>query len=172
MRECKSRSIYKSGSRQIGGCRHAMGIGERQASYADMASYRQASNRRSSNSQAKNARMLSGGMRSVRTIVMLWRGHLWLVCDMSLLWRICIKHDASLRCLSSQRAGGSLAVVRKSLGVVGAAHEEQSIDSVFLCLLARHAKDTSSRCCWRARTSTEIASMFSLTRTKQWGRWM
>lgn len=120
----------------------------------------------------EGCRMLSGGMRSVRTIMMLWWGHWRLVHDASLLRRVCIEHDASLRSLSSQGAGRSLTSVRKSLGVVGTTHKEERVHSILLGLLTRHAKNASSRCCWGTWTNTEIAGMFPLTCTAQRGRWV
>jgi hypothetical protein len=59
--------------------------------------------------------MLSGGVRGVVSVVVLWRWHLRLVDDASLLWWIGIEHDASLWRVGSERTGSWLAGVWKPL---------------------------------------------------------
>jgi hypothetical protein len=62
-----------------------------------------------------------------------------LVYHTTFLRGISLKHNTSLRTIGSERTWCGLSIVRESLRVVGTAHEEQRIDSIFLCLLTRHA---------------------------------
>jgi hypothetical protein len=75
--------------------------------------------------KVKALSLLSRRVSSVRTVLMMGRRrHRRLVHIVSFLWRIGLKHDASLRRVGSEWTWGRLARMWEVLGVLGTAHEE------------------------------------------------
>ena len=120
--------------------------------------------------RSKGLPMLSGWMCGVWTVLMLGRRrHLRLIDVVSLLWGVCLKHDASLGRVGSERARISLAGMREVLRVLWTAHEEERVNSILLCLLTRHAQNACTRCYRRTLTNTQVAEVFPLAWAYQ--RW-
>lgn len=101
--------------------------------------------------------------RSGRVVARGW--HWWLVHHSSVLGRICLEHDASLRGSFAQGTLPGLARVREMLRVLWTAHEQQCINGIFLGLLARHAEDACSRCRRYTLPRAHITMMLSLRRS-------
>jgi hypothetical protein len=102
-------------------------------------------------------------IRRVRRVLMVVRRrlHSRLVDKAFLLRRICLEHDASLRRICSERTGHRLTRRRwrEALGVIWAAHKQQRVDCIFLCLLARHAEDALAWGAWSGAYVTEVLSL-------------
>lgn len=109
---------------------------------------------------------LSCGVSRIRCVLMVMRrgGNGRLVHDTPFLRWICFEHDASLGSFGAKwtRHGHGLAGCGEALRVVWTAHEEQRVDGVFFCLLARHAEDACTGGLWGGRTCARVAVVFPL----------